>query len=82
MWHVTLIALVFDELLKHLNFSIKVAIVSCFSKIFRITTLDTPYGAETMYEIFPLIISSIYITLTNKLNYMLRELRYLRLWLV
>ncbi|KAK4775208.1 hypothetical protein SAY86_010143 [Trapa natans] len=51
-------ALVADELLKHSNADIMVAVASCISEITRITAPEAPYSDEEMKEIFRLIVSS------------------------
>ncbi|KAK4747071.1 hypothetical protein SAY87_026108 [Trapa incisa] len=51
-------ALVADELFKHSDADIMVAVASCISEITRITAPEAPYSDEEMKEIFRLIISS------------------------
>ncbi|XAR69997.1 hypothetical protein NMG60_11001803 [Bertholletia excelsa] len=51
-------ALVTDELLKHTDEDVKVAVASCISEITRITAPDAPYDDDKMKEVFQLIVSS------------------------
>ncbi|KAL2548767.1 Tudor/PWWP/MBT superfamily protein [Forsythia ovata] len=51
-------ALVAEELLKHSDVDVKVAVASCISEITRITAPDAPYDDEKMKDIFQLIVSS------------------------
>ncbi|XP_047324395.1 sister chromatid cohesion protein PDS5 homolog C-like isoform X3 [Impatiens glandulifera] len=51
-------ALVEDELFRHSDIDVKVAVASCISEITRITAPDTPYDDDKMKEIFQLIVSS------------------------
>ncbi|KAA8525616.1 hypothetical protein F0562_007502 [Nyssa sinensis] len=51
-------ALVANELLRHLDVDVKVAVASCISEITRITAPDTPYDDDKMKDIFQLIVSS------------------------
>ncbi|KAL2548718.1 Tudor/PWWP/MBT superfamily protein [Forsythia ovata] len=51
-------ALVSDELLKHSDIDVKVAVASCINEITRITAPDAPYDDEKMKDIFQLIVSS------------------------
>ncbi|XP_052209614.1 sister chromatid cohesion protein PDS5 homolog C-like [Diospyros lotus] len=51
-------ALVADELLRHPDEDIKVAVASCMSEITRITAPDAPYDDERMKDVFQLIVSS------------------------
>ncbi|KAK3025427.1 hypothetical protein RJ639_040975 [Escallonia herrerae] len=51
-------ALVEDELLRHSDVDVKVAVASCISEITRITAPDAPYEDEKMKDIFQLIVSS------------------------
>ncbi|CAI9759701.1 unnamed protein product [Fraxinus pennsylvanica] len=51
-------ALVADELLKHSDVDVKVAVASCISEITRITAPDAPYDDEKMKDIFQLVVSS------------------------
>ncbi|XP_022892679.1 neurofilament heavy polypeptide-like [Olea europaea var. sylvestris] len=51
-------ALVADELLKHSDIDVKVAVASCINEITRITAPDAPYDDERMKDIFQLIVSS------------------------
>lgn len=41
-------ALVKDELLRHSDFDVKVAVASCISEITRITAPDAPYQDDKM----------------------------------
>ncbi|CAA3030755.1 neurofilament heavy polypeptide-like [Olea europaea subsp. europaea] len=51
-------ALVADELLKHSDIDVKVAVASCINEITRITAPEAPYDDEKMKDIFQLIVSS------------------------
>ncbi|CAI9759700.1 unnamed protein product [Fraxinus pennsylvanica] len=51
-------ALVADELLKHSDIDVKVAVASCINEITRITAPDAPYDDDRMKDIFQLIVSS------------------------
>lgn len=51
-------ALVADELLRHQDADVKVAVASCISEITRITAPDAPYEDDQMKDIFQLIVSS------------------------
>ncbi|XP_071919783.1 sister chromatid cohesion protein PDS5 homolog C-like isoform X1 [Coffea arabica] len=51
-------ALVTDELLRHENVDVKVAVASCVSEITRITAPDAPYDDDKMKDVFQLIVSS------------------------
>ncbi|XP_058203521.1 sister chromatid cohesion protein PDS5 homolog C-like isoform X1 [Rhododendron vialii] len=51
-------ALVADELLRHQDVDVKVAVASCISEITRITAPDAPYDDDQMKDIFQLIVSS------------------------
>ncbi|CAK9178635.1 unnamed protein product [Ilex paraguariensis] len=51
-------ALVADELLRHSDVDVKVAVASCISEITRITAPDAPYDDDRMKDIFQLIVSS------------------------
>ncbi|CAO2825886.1 unnamed protein product [Amaranthus hypochondriacus] len=51
-------ALVANELLKHPDIDVKVAVASCISEITRITAPDAPYEDEQMKEVFQLIVST------------------------
>ncbi|KAJ1396294.1 Armadillo-type fold [Sesbania bispinosa] len=51
-------ALVADELLRHSDVDVKVAVASCISEITRITAPDAPYDDDQMKEVFRLIVSS------------------------
>ncbi|KAL2525755.1 Tudor/PWWP/MBT superfamily protein [Abeliophyllum distichum] len=51
-------ALVAEELLKHSDVDVKVAVASCISEITRITAPDAPYDDDKMKDIFQLIVSS------------------------
>ncbi|KDP33524.1 hypothetical protein JCGZ_07095 [Jatropha curcas] len=50
-------ALVADQLFKHLNVDVRVAVASCISEITRITAPDAPYDDEQMKDVFQLIVS-------------------------
>ncbi|KAK4600621.1 hypothetical protein RGQ29_010321 [Quercus rubra] len=51
-------ALVADQLFRHSNVDVKVAVASCISEITRITAPDAPYDDDQMKEVFQLIVSS------------------------
>ncbi|KAK9280152.1 hypothetical protein L1049_013839 [Liquidambar formosana] len=51
-------ALVANELLRHSDVDVKVAVASCISEITRITAPDAPYDDDQMKDIFQLIVSS------------------------
>ncbi|XP_077221841.1 sister chromatid cohesion protein PDS5 homolog D-like [Tasmannia lanceolata] len=51
-------ALIANELLKHSDVDVKVAVASCISEITRITAPDAPYDDELMKEIFRMIVTS------------------------
>lgn len=51
-------ALVSDQLLRHSDIDVKVAVAACISEITRITAPDAPYNDEQMKEVFHLIVSS------------------------
>ncbi|XP_024458822.2 sister chromatid cohesion protein PDS5 homolog C isoform X3 [Populus trichocarpa] len=51
-------ALVTDQLFRHSNIDVKVAVASCISEITRITAPDAPYDDDRMKEVFQLIVSS------------------------
>ncbi|CAL0327176.1 unnamed protein product [Lupinus luteus] len=51
-------ALIADELLRHSNADVKVAVASCISEVTRITAPEAPYDDDQMKEVFQLIISS------------------------
>ncbi|RDX77938.1 Sister chromatid cohesion protein PDS5-like B-B, partial [Mucuna pruriens] len=51
-------ALIADELLRHSDDDVKVAVASCISEITRITAPEAPYDDEQMKEVFQLIVSS------------------------
>ncbi|KAB5513845.1 hypothetical protein DKX38_027751 [Salix brachista] len=51
-------ALVTDQLFRHSNIDVKVAVASCISEITRITAPDAPYDDDQMKEVFQLIVSS------------------------
>ncbi|CAK8569959.1 unnamed protein product [Lathyrus sativus] len=51
-------ALIADDLIKHSDDDVKVALASCFSEITRITAPDAPYDDDQMKEVFRLIVSS------------------------
>uniref|UniRef100_A0A7N0TA02 Uncharacterized protein n=1 Tax=Kalanchoe fedtschenkoi TaxID=63787 RepID=A0A7N0TA02_KALFE len=54
----TLKALVGDELLRHADVDVQVAVASCISEITRITAPEVPYDDDQMREVFQLIVSS------------------------
>ncbi|OVA01328.1 Tudor domain [Macleaya cordata] len=49
-------ALVSNELLRHSDMDVKVALASCISEITRITAPEAPYSDDQMKEIFQLIV--------------------------
>ncbi|KAL3366184.1 hypothetical protein AABB24_011040 [Solanum stoloniferum] len=51
-------ALVANDLLRHSDVDVKVAVASCISEITRITAPDAPYDDDKMKDIFQLIVSS------------------------
>ncbi|OIW14976.1 hypothetical protein TanjilG_30695 [Lupinus angustifolius] len=51
-------AFIADELLRHSDADVKVAVASCISEVTRITAPETPYDDDQMKEVFQLIISS------------------------
>ncbi|KAL8209991.1 hypothetical protein R6Q57_006723 [Mikania cordata] len=51
-------ALIHDNLLKHSDVDVKVAVASCISEITRITAPDAPYDDNQMRDVFQLIVSS------------------------
>ncbi|KAF1865192.1 hypothetical protein Lal_00004566 [Lupinus albus] len=51
-------ALIADELLRHSDNDVKVAVASCISEVTRITAPEAPYDDDQMKEVFQLIISS------------------------
>nr|XP_016504302.1 PREDICTED: neurofilament heavy polypeptide-like isoform X2 [Nicotiana tabacum] len=51
-------ALVANDLLRHSDLDVKVAVASCISEITRITAPDAPYDDEKMKDVFQLIVSS------------------------
>ncbi|KAG6598548.1 hypothetical protein SDJN03_08326, partial [Cucurbita argyrosperma subsp. sororia] len=51
-------ALISDQLLRHSDIDVKVAVAACISEITRITAPDAPYNDEQMKEVFHLIVSS------------------------
>ncbi|XP_074287060.1 sister chromatid cohesion protein PDS5 homolog C-like isoform X2 [Silene latifolia] len=50
-------ALIAEELLRHSDTDVKVAVASCISEITRITAPDAPYADDEMKEVFHLIVS-------------------------
>jgi hypothetical protein len=52
-------ALVADQLFRHANADVKVAVASCISEITRISAPDAPYADDQMKEVFKLIVSSL-----------------------
>jgi hypothetical protein len=52
-------ALVADQLFRHANADVKVAVASCISEITRISALAAPYADDQMKEVFKLIVSSL-----------------------
>ncbi|CAO2816874.1 unnamed protein product [Amaranthus hypochondriacus] len=53
-----MIVLVSNELLRHSDNDVKVAVASCINEIMRITAPDAPYDDDQMKEVFQLIVSS------------------------
>ncbi|CAN1806223.1 Sister chromatid cohesion protein PDS5 homolog C [Linum perenne] len=51
-------ALITDQLFRHSDVDINVAVASCISEITRITAPDAPYDDDQMKEVFQLIVSS------------------------
>ncbi|XP_021739543.1 eukaryotic translation initiation factor 5B-like [Chenopodium quinoa] len=51
-------ALIANELLRHKDIDVNVAVASCISEITRITAPDAPYEDDQMKEVFQLIVSS------------------------
>ncbi|XP_057985566.1 sister chromatid cohesion protein PDS5 homolog C isoform X2 [Hevea brasiliensis] len=51
-------ALVAEQLFKHADVDVKVAVASCISEITRITAPDAPYDDDQMKDVFQLIVSS------------------------
>lgn len=51
-------ALVANDLLRHSDVDVKVAVASCISEITRITAPDAPYDDDKMKDVFQLIVSS------------------------
>ncbi|KAI4337253.1 hypothetical protein L6164_015693 [Bauhinia variegata] len=51
-------ALISNQLLKHSNVDVTVAVAACISEITRITAPEAPYDDEQMKEVFQLIVSS------------------------
>ncbi|GMJ07839.1 hypothetical protein like AT4G31880 [Hibiscus trionum] len=51
-------ALVAEQLFRHLDDDVKVAVAACISEITRITAPDAPYDDDQMREVFQLIVSS------------------------
>ncbi|WVZ19027.1 hypothetical protein V8G54_006349 [Vigna mungo] len=51
-------AMVGDQLLRHSDNDVKVAVASCISEITRISAPDAPYDDDQMKEVFHLIVSS------------------------
>ncbi|GJZ76941.1 putative reverse transcriptase domain-containing protein [Tanacetum coccineum] len=51
-------ALIQDDLLRHSDVDVKVAVASCISEITRITAPDAPYDDDQMRDVFQLIVSS------------------------
>ncbi|GKD55422.1 armadillo-type fold protein [Tanacetum coccineum] len=45
-------SLIQDDLLRHSDVDVKVAVASCISKITRIIALDAPYGDDQMRDVF------------------------------
>jgi hypothetical protein len=52
-------ALVADQLFRHANADVKVAVASCISEITRISAPAAPYADDQMKEVFKLIVSSL-----------------------
>ncbi|CAN4097912.1 unnamed protein product [Withania somnifera] len=51
-------ALVSNDLLRHSDLDVKVAVASCISEITRITAPDAPYDDDKMKDVFQLIVSA------------------------
>ncbi|MCL7022693.1 hypothetical protein MKW94_012244 [Papaver nudicaule] len=51
-------ALSADDLLRHLDTDVKVAVASCITEITRITAPEAPYSDDQMKEIFELIVAT------------------------
>ncbi|GAB2286570.1 hypothetical protein Dimus_020967 [Dionaea muscipula] len=51
-------ALVADELLRHADVDVRVAVAACISEITRITAPEAPYDDDQMKDVFQLIVSS------------------------
>ncbi|KAJ8560255.1 hypothetical protein K7X08_004313 [Anisodus acutangulus] len=51
-------ALVTNDLLRHSDVDVKVAVASCISEITRITAPEAPYDDDKMKDVFQLIVSS------------------------
>nr|GEW24788.1 sister chromatid cohesion protein PDS5-like isoform X1 [Tanacetum cinerariifolium] len=51
-------ALIHDDLLRHSDVDVKVAVASCIAEIIRITAPDPPYDDDQMRAAFQLIVSS------------------------
>ncbi|KAJ8557883.1 hypothetical protein K7X08_004649 [Anisodus acutangulus] len=51
-------ALVTNDLLRHSDIDVKVAVASCISEITRITAPEAPYDDDKMKDVFQLIVSS------------------------
>lgn len=51
-------ALVANDILRHSDVDVKVAVASCISEITRITAPDAPYDDDKMKDVFQLIVSS------------------------
>nr|GEV03547.1 armadillo-type fold [Tanacetum cinerariifolium] len=51
-------ALIHDDLLRHSDVDVKVAVASCIAEIIRITAPDPPYDDDRMRAAFQLIVSS------------------------
>ncbi|GAB2286574.1 hypothetical protein Dimus_020971 [Dionaea muscipula] len=51
-------ALVADELLRHADIDVRVAVAACISEITRITAPEVPYDDGQMKDVFQLIVSS------------------------
>ncbi|MED6171778.1 hypothetical protein PIB30_043996 [Stylosanthes scabra] len=51
-------ALIAEELVRHSDADVKVAVASCISEITRITAPEAPYDDDQMKEVFRLIVSS------------------------
>ncbi|CAI0415316.1 unnamed protein product [Linum tenue] len=51
-------ALITDQLFRHSDVDVKVAVASCISEITRITAPEAPYDDDQMKDVFQLIVSS------------------------